>query len=192
VEATAGATADGAQMQLQEFNPKWPFGNSVGNLLQRSNPDDAYVFEQVPPGKYELIYYRPTQFAIRQTVEIAPTSGDQSVTLTLPPASASLSGKLAPTICGPDGCRALKVWSADQHLAGVISPKSDGTYRLENIPAGDYLIRDKDTRDADVCSRCRCATANTKRWTLRPTVSLQQPSLLGLPSWKSSLPKGFR
>jgi beta-lactamase regulating signal transducer with metallopeptidase domain/uncharacterized GH25 family protein len=173
VEAAVGTTTDGAQMQLQEFNPRWFFRNSVGRPLAHSNPEDPYVFEQVPPGKYELVYYRPSQFAVRQSVEIALTSGEESVTLKVPPASASLSGKLAPTICGPDGCRALNIWSTDQHLAGTITPNSDGTYRLENIPAGDYTIRDKDTRDADALLKVSLREGELKTLDIIPdTVSV--------------------
>jgi beta-lactamase regulating signal transducer with metallopeptidase domain len=149
LEAAVGAATEGGQIQLQEFNPKWAFGNTAGKLRDRVNRDDPYVFDQVPPGKYELVYYRPNQFAIRQSLDIAPTSREESVTISVPSGTAVLGGKLAPEICGPGGCRTLNVQSLDQHLAGTIIPKEDGTYQLDNIPAGDYAIKDKDTRDAD-------------------------------------------
>jgi beta-lactamase regulating signal transducer with metallopeptidase domain/protocatechuate 3,4-dioxygenase beta subunit len=149
LEPAAGVATEGAQIQLQEFNPRWPFGNTAGKLRERVNRDDPYVFDQVPPGKYELIYYRPNEFVTRQPVDIAPTSREESVTIRVPSGTASLRGNLARAICGPVGCRALNVWSLDQHLAGAIIPKEDGTYQLDNIPAGDYAIKEKDTRDSD-------------------------------------------
>ena len=149
LDPQAASTADGLRLELQEFNTRWPFGNTVGKLLDRPNREDPYVFDQVPPGKYELVCYRPKLFTVRQIVELAPTSRQETVTMKLPQGTASLSGKLAVTICGPGGYQSLKVWSEDQRLLGVIIPRDDGTYRLENIPAGEYSIKAKDTRDAD-------------------------------------------
>ncbi len=138
-----------AMLMLQQYNDRWPFGARVGTLLPRVSATDSFAFERVPLGKYELVCQRPKQFIVRQMVEIT-AAPEQTIDLTLPAGSASLNGKCDKPICGSDGCRSLKVWSKDQRLLGNIVPKEDGTYRLENIPAGEYLIRRFDTRDADV------------------------------------------
>ncbi len=52
-------TADNARLELQEFDPIWPFGNAVGRLLNRTDHSAPFVFESVPMGKFELICYRP-------------------------------------------------------------------------------------------------------------------------------------
>ncbi len=149
IQSAAPNAADGLQVTLEEYNAVWPFGNRVGTLLPRQNAHDPFVFEQVPLGKYELVCYRPNQFTVRKIVELKSSEAEQAVMLDLPTGTASLHGKLAGQICGPDGCRSLKVWSADQRLLGGILPKEDGSYRLENIPAGDYAIKEHDTRDAE-------------------------------------------
>jgi beta-lactamase regulating signal transducer with metallopeptidase domain/protocatechuate 3,4-dioxygenase beta subunit len=148
VQAEPGASLDGANVQLQEFNSIWPFGNTAGRLRERTNREAPYVFDDVPTGQYELIYYRPNQFAVRQRVDIEPGSREQSVVVKVPAATASLAGKLPPSICDANGCRALNVWSSDGRLTGAIMPTPNGTYQLKNVPAGQYAIKDKDTRNS--------------------------------------------
>jgi tetratricopeptide (TPR) repeat protein len=148
IQGESGASLDGASVQLQEFNPIWPFGNTAGKVREHTNREAPYVLDDVPIGNYELIYYRPNQFAVRQRVDIEPNSREKSVVVKVPSATASLDGKLSPSICGPDGCRALNVWSSDGRLAGAIMPTQNGTYQLKNVPAGEYVIKDKDTRNS--------------------------------------------
>jgi hypothetical protein len=145
--ASAGDT-EGVRLEVEEFNPKWPIGNEAGKLLDRTNRSSPFVFDSVPVGKYEIVLSRPNQLTVRQMVEIR-SNEPQTIKLNLLLGTASLSGRIAKSICGPDGCSALKVWSSDQRLLGMIVPKEDGSYLLENIPAGEYVIKDKDARDAD-------------------------------------------
>jgi hypothetical protein len=168
VENAAGTNIDGAQMRLQEFDPKWPHGNSVGRPLAHSSPQNPYVFAEVPPGKYELIYSRPNHFAVRQTIEITPDNTEQFAKLQIPVASASLSGKLALAICGPDGCQSLNIWSTDQRFASVIMPANDGTYHVANIPAGDYIIREADTRDGEALMTVTLRQGEDKKLDITP------------------------
>ncbi len=148
VQAEPGASFEGARVKLQEFNPIWPFGNSVGKLREHTNREAPFVFDDVPTGEYELTYNRPNEFAVRMHVEVESNHREKSVTLNIPSATASLSGKLAPSICGPDGCQMLYIWSSDGHLSGFITPTPNGTYKVENIPAGQYNVVDKSTRTA--------------------------------------------
>jgi hypothetical protein len=159
---------DGLQVTFEEYNSIWPFGNSVGNLLPRQKAHDPFVFEQVPLGKYELVCTRPNQFSVRKIVELKSPEAGQAVTLDLPTGTASLHGKLAGQICGPDGCRSLKIWSEDQRLLGYIVPKEDGSYRLENIPAGDYTIKEHDTRDAETLMNVSLKDGDSKLLDITP------------------------
>lgn len=138
-------TDDDVRVTLQEFDPVWTFGNPVGSV---SRPDSAgpFVIAEVPTGTYELICDRPGQFQVRQLVEVTPDRLQQQLTIRIPAGTASLSGHVDEEVRSPGS--ALKVWSADGRLRAYIIPQDDGSYRLENIPAGEYLIRDKDTRNA--------------------------------------------
>ena len=149
VEPASESAADGIDVGLGEYDPVWFNGGSVaGRSVERQNREDPFVFEQVPPGRYVLTCYRASQFGIRQVIEI--TSGrEQTASLELPRGSATLSGKLAPAICDPKNHAYLRILSKDQRLHGTIIPKDDGTYLLEHIPAGDYLISDKDVTDIE-------------------------------------------
>ena len=167
---------DGLQLTLEEYNSIWPFGNRVETLRPRQSVGDPFVFEQVPLGKYELVCARPNQFMVRKIVELKSPDAEQDVTLDLPPGTASLHGKLAGQICGPDGCRSLKVWSNDQRLLGGIVPKEDGTYKLDNVPAGEYAIKELDTRDAETLLTVSVRDGENKTLNITPeTVASRTP-----------------
>ncbi len=145
-----GGTPADVRVTLQEYDPIWTHGNSVGIERPRQRPDAPFVFDFVPPGKYELLVSRPEHLQIRKLVEVQAASREKEVTCSLPAGTASLAGKLDGEICGPGGCSALKLWSKDGSRLGYIIPKPDGTYRLDHLPPGDYAIREKDTRNAPV------------------------------------------
>jgi beta-lactamase regulating signal transducer with metallopeptidase domain len=149
VEPATESLAQGIEVALHEYDPVWLSGGFVaGKLLERQNRQDPNVFEQVPQGKFEITCSRPNQFSVRKAIEIT-SEREQTASLELPRATASLSGKLDASICGPNTYAFLNVWSKDQRLIDRITPKEDGTYRLEHIPAGNYSISDTNARDVE-------------------------------------------
>jgi hypothetical protein len=76
----------------------------------------------------------------------------------------------------------LFVWSKDQRLLDQIVPEEDGSYRLENIPAGEYFIRRYPTRDADVILKVSLGDGENKELDITPENT----------SPESARPTGFR
>ena len=137
INPATGGSIEGGSLHLQAFNPIWPFGNDAGKLEDRDNPNAPYVFNQVPPGQYELVYHRPGQFTVRQRVDISPSARQKSVTIKVPLATASLSGKLAPAICGPGGCRALNVGATINNWPGQLFRRRTALTNSTTFQPGD-------------------------------------------------------
>ena len=126
--------------------PNLLIGFAAGKSIERQNRSDPFVFEQVPSGEYQVSYHRPNQFSVNQVIEI--TSGqERSVVLDLPHGSGALSGKIDATICGPESRSYLGLWSKDDASHGNHASQ-DGTYRVDNVPTGDYSIRNNYGRGA--------------------------------------------
>ncbi len=47
-------------------------------------------------------------------------------------------------------------------------PKADGTYKLENIPNGEYLIKEKDTRNAETVLKVSVREGESKSLDITP------------------------
>ena len=147
VEPAAEGEVEGTTVSLGERMPNLLIGFAAGKTIERQNRSDPFVFEQVPSGEYQVSCHRPNQFSVNQVIEI--TSGEErSVVLGLPHGSGALSGKIDATICGPESRSYLDLWSKDERLHTAITPREDGTYRVENVPAGDYSIRNNYERGA--------------------------------------------
>ncbi|HTU26156.1 MAG TPA: carboxypeptidase-like regulatory domain-containing protein, partial [Pirellulales bacterium] len=169
------------QVRLEPYDANWFFGRGGTMLRPDRKPDEPLAFAHVKPGKYDLFCSRPEQFLVRQTVEVT-AAPEQTVALKVPKGTASLAGKCDKSICGPDGPRNLYVWSKDERLLGFIVPKEDGSYRLENIPAGEYLIRRYPPRDSGVILRVSLKEGQNKELDITPENA----------SRESMQPKGHR
>ena len=99
--------------------------------------------------------------------------------LQLPRGTASLRGKLDPAICGPGGCASLKLWSRDKRLLAVIVPNDEGTYAVENIPAGSFFLTDADTRNAAALIEVSLKTGEAKTLDLTTEVIKKKVQRLG-------------
>ena len=136
------------RVSLQQFDPKWLWGEQVGRTLPRSQPTDPFVIEHVPPGKYEVVTYAENVPSVRQLVEIKPGQRELSVALAIPQGTASISGTVDQDVCGSSSCAPLALWSKDGAFMAYIIPDGSGRFKLESLPAGDYGVTGKGTRGA--------------------------------------------
>jgi protocatechuate 3,4-dioxygenase beta subunit len=143
---------------LQQFRESMLWGSKVGQLLSRSEPNAPYVFDKLMPGTYEVIVSRqtfpttsiastsigrkPEQQAypeVRRVFELAKGQKELKLNVMIPAGSASLSGKVISN--DSNGAeRTLVLRSTDQTVTMSVRPSLDGSYRIENLPAGDYTI----------------------------------------------------
>ncbi len=150
IEPNSEDIVAGMRVMLQEYDPKWIRSKQVGGLSPRLKPTDPFVIENVPPGKYELVTYKEGYFGVRKVIEMKPGEKEKSVVLRIPQGTASLSGTIDKSVCGPGGCNALKMWVKDKTWMTYIIPDEQGKYKVVHVPAGEYLITSYDVRDADV------------------------------------------
>jgi hypothetical protein len=173
-------------VSLQEYNPIWPFGNSVGALAPLTKPGDPFVFNFVPPGKYEITAMSgqnndqpASRFNFRQVVEIAASRPEHVVTFQIPTGTAVLRGRFEsadesgrynpPNLCSKDG-----------RLLGSLFIAADNTYEVSGLPAGDYYLTDADTRDAAPVIEFTLADGEQKTLELTPETFKPRPYGKGL------------
>jgi hypothetical protein len=180
VEVVPQTAVNEARVVLQQYNPIWTFGNSVGSQLPRQGLDGPFVFANVPPGEYELLCYRPDHVGARQRIDVRPGKSQQEFSIPWPTGTASLRGRMDEAICGPGGRNPPRLWSSDRRLMAGIMPGADGNYQLVDLPAGDYYITDKDTRDAAPVIEFSLADGEDKTLNLTPDVYSPRPLGVGM------------
>jgi hypothetical protein len=167
------------QVWLQEYDPVWTHGNRVGAPSFASGTGEPFVFDNVPPGKYELTVHhaaaanqagQPSRLQIRQVVEVTAGPAIQETTIQLPQGSASISGHIDEAVTGPGGANPPRLWSKDRRLSGWLIPREDHTFEVVDLPAGEYFLTNKDTRDAQPVLEFSLADGEQKTLDLAPQV----------------------
>ncbi len=124
---------------IQQFNEKVFWGRRAGQLEPRNDVLDPYVFSGLVCGKYEAIAQRDNYPTIRGLFEIQQRQKEHRINLRIPSGSASLSGKI--TSDDPErSLPQLMLRSSDQAITTAIRPAGDGSYKIENLAAGNYVI----------------------------------------------------
>ena len=91
------------------------------------------------PGKYEVKARRDGYPTIHKVFEIKNGQKECEVDLWIPAGSASMSGNIISS--DPDIPQVPFILrSIDQELTMKIKRKVDGSYKIANLPAGDYII----------------------------------------------------
>ena len=138
-----------------------------------TQPDGSYVFLDVPPGTYTLVETDPAK---HQSVSDIAGPNDNRIPVTVPPGGepvvdqdfldeplVSISGIVeqdddhdgtasceeAPEALSTCGLEDVVIELLDDSGAVIATTKTgpDGSYRFENVPPGDYVIREVDPED---------------------------------------------
>jgi hypothetical protein len=189
-QPAAALEVGNVNLSLAEFDPIWISRNPAGQLLSRQGPQDPFVFDHVPVGKCVLAAHRPDHLTAHKIVDITADNLNPAVDMKLPEGTASLSGKFEKSPTAPVTYRNLKLWSADESMVGVIFPNEDGLYRLENLPAGQYLLKEKDTRDAETLLKISFTEGEAKTLDITPDM-LDKSSPLGFTSIRTYTTAGL-
>jgi hypothetical protein len=62
------------------------------------------------------------------------------------------------------------MWSKDRRLSGWLIPRDDGRFEVVDLPAGEYFLTNKDTRDAQPVLEFSLADGEQKTLDLTPQV----------------------
>lgn len=131
--------ADGWDVQIRQYSEQSFWGRRIGQTKTRQNQEAPFVFTGLPAGRFEVVASREGYPGIRQSFEIQPEQETQSVTLILPKGSAEVTGQVT-FASDPRSTVQLTLWNADQTLVQSFPVSDYGTFELERLPAGDYVI----------------------------------------------------
>lgn len=153
IEPASVAEDEQLSLHLQTYDPIWSWGYVAGvNSWNREN--NTFTIAQIPVGKYELTCYRRNYPQYRKFIEITADNLEQSLMWQIPAGTAVLSGRIDKAIGGSERFASLNLWSSDGRLRATLIPdRDDGSYRMEHLPAGEYLVRKADTRDGHVIQK---------------------------------------
>jgi hypothetical protein len=118
---------------LQEGTLFW--GQPAGKADKPTLPEEPYVISNVLPGEYTVIAPLSDNVNIRQPIEVTEGQQDVDVTLTIPACTATVSGRFVSA-----SQQSFVLWSLDEKIIAHIYAKAGGIYRIENLPAGRYII----------------------------------------------------
>jgi hypothetical protein len=173
--------AEPARITLNQFDSHWISFQEAGVLAPRSGDNAPYVFEHVPPGKYEVTSYRQEWPAVRQVVEVTSEKMEPTVTLRLPTGTATVRCQVDRAVSEAEGSiGALKMWNKDRTLMTYLLPKEEGMFAGAHIPAGDYVLTKQDVRNFDVLAAFSVKDGETK------TVEINSQNVLA-----AVQPRGF-
>jgi len=159
---------------LQEYDPvRFSRGYAINPDIRHSE-NDPFVFRDVPNGKYALSLNRREKLGLRQVIDMTGTQ-DKSVTLAVPKGTASLRGTVK--LLASEPRIYLQVRSKDNRLVGGTQVKSDGTFEIDELPAGDYILTQGFGVQADALASFSVAEGEHK------SISLSEP--------RSSFAKGL-
>jgi RNA polymerase sigma factor (sigma-70 family) len=109
-------------------------GTEMPQYLQVTDANVPQVFKNVVKGDYKLVAYGQDGFQIKIPVQVREAR--QEITLELPYGTASVYGKIS----GNLGTH-LSISNADETISASMQPKEDGSYKIENLPAGTYSVQ---------------------------------------------------
>ncbi len=133
VSAEAAITPESWDIYLREL--RGIGSQATGVVKTMSRHQETFVFEEVLPGRYEVVAQcRDQARKITKTVEIAPPQDNVAVTMTIPAGTAIVSGIW---VGGPGSSIAL--FSKDGSLVHLLDTHSE-FYLVDRLPAGDYFI----------------------------------------------------
>jgi hypothetical protein len=123
----------GLEVYLQEGTEFWV--PKVGETAEPAQEGEPYVVTNALPGTYTAVACRSDDVMVRQIIELGAEQEELNVFLRMPKGTAAVSGELLTDYRQP-----LLMWRSDEKVTAHITPSYDGTYRVENLPAGRYSI----------------------------------------------------
>lgn len=161
LEVKDASQLEGVRVSLREYKPGQNWGNQVGVLKSRQNVNEPFVFEQVPPGEYDVQAYRPDYSVSRKRATLKP--GEEAVMVSVPLYAGT--GKVELVVSDKDAIQSLqmiRLCSRKGDLDTALSLNDSGNRLAENLPAGEYAIMNWHGRDATPIHEFKLAEGERK------------------------------
>jgi len=159
-ESVFGATRKITQISLSE--PDKLFGQTIFMSTKRTKEGEPWVINNVDPGDYIMCILFSDQMQIRRPLSLDKDKNEWSINIDLPKSKSSISGII---IGKADNVYGL--WKEDASVICFIHPGDDGSYKVESIPAGKYVIGNYLSLLAGVCINMLDGTAGGTKFELK-------------------------
>ena len=126
-----GPRWDISRAYMREGSDAW--GQEAGETSEPNSEGEPYVVRNVAAGTHTFVLRRADNVMLREVIEVGLE--DVNVTIPVPQCTAGLSGRLTDGLGGWQ-----TVWRRDKGIVGYIRADAEGNYRIENLPAGEYLV----------------------------------------------------
>jgi len=110
-------------------------GARVGSMQKPSRQGAPYIIQGVLPGEYTIVSGRFDSVQGRKELTVGPSPETIATAVTIPHGGAGVSGHYI----GPSSGMVF-LFTNDGEVACYIDPDNAETYRINDLPAGDYLV----------------------------------------------------
>ncbi|GAI11032.1 unnamed protein product, partial [marine sediment metagenome] len=122
---------DIAKAYLKEDDKLW--SQPIAQLDKSPDENGPYVAKYILPGEHYLVLMRQDYVTLRQPIEV--TENDVNIIVQMPKCASGIYGRLT-----GKALSGQTVWRKDKTVVGYIRPDEKGNYKLDNLPAGEYLV----------------------------------------------------
>ncbi|MFP3392647.1 carboxypeptidase regulatory-like domain-containing protein [Brevibacillus sp. SIMBA_040] len=132
ISGTIGPVVAGTSIQLFDIN-----NLLIGSVIADGN--GAFSFDGLPPGSYVLTASAPG-YAVKSTGAIVVAGQTASVTMTLEPNPASISGTVRDASMQPIVNAVVRIMDLNETTRGFGATDSSGVYTIGNLPVGSFIL----------------------------------------------------
>jgi hypothetical protein len=116
---------------LQDDNKLW--SQPVTEIAIPNDENAPYIAKNVLPGEHYLVLMRKDYSTLRYPVKV--DESDSKTNIRIPKCTAGIRGRVTGKYLSGQ-----TVWTKDRTVIGHIQPDENGNYKLDNLPAGQYML----------------------------------------------------
>jgi uncharacterized GH25 family protein len=116
---------------LQDDNNFWD--RPVTEIAIPNDDNQPYITKYVLPGEHYLVLMRKDYSSLRYLIKVVDKSSN--INIRLPKCTAGIHGRMTGKYLGLQ-----TVWTKNKSVVSQIQPDASGNYKLDNLPAGQYLL----------------------------------------------------
>lgn len=145
---------------------------NAGRPVPPASSDGAWVFENVPTGRYEVTAVYGSLMARTQEVELTQTRLEQSVSIRLALGTARLKARVVKPRDEPAMPLPFQIRSLDNRFLAHAQTQPDGTIDVGGLPSGDYFLTVQSIRQPPASGHFTLAENETKELDLADELAL--------------------
>ena len=140
-----GVSTVSISIEYEQESPKWEikkaylkddtnfFNQPVTEIAVPDDANQPYIAKNVLPGEHYLVLVRKDYSSLSYPIKV--TESSSNITIRLPKLTAGIHGRMTGKYLGGQ-----TVWTKDKKVVSHIQPDASGDYKLDNLPAGQYLL----------------------------------------------------